>query len=145
MNLLESFLLAIDAIIANKMRSALTTLGIVIGVCAVILLVSVGQGVRDSVTEQIRGIGSNLLIVMPGEVEFGSGQEPSFTNKLRVEHVRTIEREALYAKQVSAATENRGSVKFGSTSRRSMVYGVTANYADMTNFAVESGGFLTET
>lgn len=143
MNLFESVRLALDAILANKMRSALTTLGIVIGVSAVILLVSVGTGARNYVTEQIRGIGSNLIFVMPGEVDFGGGGgQPTFNDKLRVEHVRRIEREAVYAKSVSAAIENRGSVKFGRNSRRSAVYGVMENYAEMVNFPVENGQFV---
>lgn len=144
MNLLEGFRLAIDAIIANKLRSVLTTLGVIIGVSAVVLLVSIGQGAKNYVTQEIRGWGSNLLFVMPGEVGFGSG-EPSFTNKLRVEHARKIAREAVYVKEVTAMTQNRGALKFGNKTHRSMVYGVTANYADMINYTVGDGSFLTDT
>ncbi|MBS3909417.1 MAG: ABC transporter permease [Actinobacteria bacterium] len=145
MNLFESFRLALDAIRANKMRSGLTTLGVVIGVSAVILLVSVGQGMRNYVTEQFQGIGANLILIMPGDVDFGSGQEPIFSFKLRVDHVRKLEREAVYAKEVGAAIENRGTVKFGSESRRPGVYGVMGNYNVMFNYPVERGSFITDT
>ncbi len=65
-NLVESFRIAIRALNANKVRSALTMLGVIIGVAAVILLVSIGTGVQDQVTGQIAGLGSNLLFVFPG-------------------------------------------------------------------------------
>lgn len=144
MNIFESFRLALDAILANKMRSALTMLGIIIGVLAVILLVSVGQGVKSSVTSEIRGMGSNLIFVMPGEVDFSSGQE-SFTNKLRIEHVRKIAREAAYVKNVGALIQSKGSVKFGSKSRRPVVYGAMENFTSMMNYSVAEGSFITET
>lgn len=145
MNLFESFWLALDAIRANKMRSGLTTLGVVIGVSAVILLVSVGQGMRNYVTEQFQGMGANLIYIMPGDIDFGSGEQPVFNQKLRIEHVRKIEREAIYAKEVSAGIENRGTVKFGKESRRPAVYGVMGNYSVMFNYPVEEGSFITDT
>jgi putative ABC transport system permease protein len=145
MNLFESFRLALDAIRANKMRSGLTTLGVVIGVSAVILLVSVGQGMRNYVTDQFQGMGANLIYIMPGDIDFGSGEQPVFNQKLRVEHVRKIEREAIYAKEVTAGIKNRGTVKFGKESRRPAVYGVMANYSEMFNFPVARGSFITNT
>ena len=62
----ESFLMAWASIVANRMRSILTMLGIIIGVAAVITLVSIGNGVTKQVTDSISSLGSNLLIVMPG-------------------------------------------------------------------------------
>ena len=62
----ESVVIALDGLRANKMRSILTMLGIIIGVGAVIAMVSIGMGVRDKVQKSIAGLGSNLLIVMPG-------------------------------------------------------------------------------
>ncbi len=69
MNLVESFRIAIRALSANKVRSVLTMLGVIIGVAAVILLVSIGTGVQEQVTGQISGLGSNLLFVFPGNFE----------------------------------------------------------------------------
>ncbi len=71
MNLVESFRIAIRALSANKVRSVLTMLGVIIGVAAVILLVSIGTGVQEQVTGQISGLGSNLLFVFPGNFEGG--------------------------------------------------------------------------
>ena len=69
MNLVESFRIALRALNANKVRSALTMLGVIIGVAAVILLVSIGTGVQDEVTGSIEGLGSNLLFVFPYNME----------------------------------------------------------------------------
>jgi putative ABC transport system permease protein len=76
MNLVESFRIAIRALSANKVRSVLTMLGVIIGVAAVILLVSIGTGVQDQVTGQISGLGSNLLFVFPGNFSGGGGGGP---------------------------------------------------------------------
>ena len=76
MNLLESFRIALRALSANKARSALTMLGVIIGVAAVILLVSIGTGVQTQVTGSIEGLGSNLLFVFPGNYTSGSGGGP---------------------------------------------------------------------
>ena len=73
MNLVESFRIAMRALNANKVRSALTMLGVIIGVAAVILLVSIGTGVQSQITGQIAGLGSNLLYVFPGKMEGGGG------------------------------------------------------------------------
>jgi putative ABC transport system permease protein len=72
-NLVESFRIAIRALNANKVRSALTMLGVIIGVAAVILLVSIGTGVQDQITGQVAGLGSNLLFVLPGKMDGGGG------------------------------------------------------------------------
>jgi putative ABC transport system permease protein len=73
MNLLESFRIALRALNANKVRSALTMLGVIIGVAAVILLVSLGTGVQSQITGQIAGLGSNILFALPGDLTSGGG------------------------------------------------------------------------
>jgi putative ABC transport system permease protein len=62
-----------QALVANRLRSALTTLGVVIGVLSVVLLVAIGQGARQEITGAIEGLGSNLLFVLPGDGDFGAG------------------------------------------------------------------------
>jgi len=84
MNILESIRLAARGLAANKMRSALTMLGIIIGVGAVIALLSIGEGAQAAITEQIQGIGSNLIFVIPGSLNqggasFGAGSLASLT------------------------------------------------------------------
>jgi putative ABC transport system permease protein len=72
-NLAESFRIAVRAVGANKVRSALTMLGVIIGVAAVILLVAIGTGVQGEITGTIKGLGSNLLFVFPGQINTGGG------------------------------------------------------------------------
>jgi putative ABC transport system permease protein len=72
-NFLESFRIALKALNSNKVRSALTMLGVIIGVAAVILLVAIGSGVQQEITGQIEGLGSNLLFVFPGNFSGGGG------------------------------------------------------------------------
>ncbi len=73
MNFVESFRIALRALNANKVRSALTMLGVIIGVAAVILLVAIGSGVQQEITGQIEGLGSNLLFAFPGDFSRGGG------------------------------------------------------------------------
>ena len=74
MNILESLRVALRGLAANKMRSILTMLGIIIGVAAVIALMSMGEGVSASITQQIQGIGSNLVIISPGSTLQGGAR-----------------------------------------------------------------------
>ena len=76
MNFVESFRIALRALNANKVRSALTMLGVIIGVAAVILLVAIGTGVQGEISGTIEGLGSNLIFVFPGNFEEGGGQGP---------------------------------------------------------------------
>jgi putative ABC transport system permease protein len=71
-SLREALRVALQALAANRLRSALTTLGVLIGVMAVVLLVAIGQGARDEVTGAIEGLGSNLVFALPGDGEFGA-------------------------------------------------------------------------
>jgi len=73
MNFIESFRVAVRALLANKVRSTLTMLGVIIGVSAVILLVAIGAGVQGQVTSTIQGLGSNVLFVFPGVINSGGG------------------------------------------------------------------------
>jgi putative ABC transport system permease protein len=77
MSLVESFRIAVRALFANKVRSVLTMLGVIIGVSAVILLVAIGTGVQRQVTSTIQGLGSNVLFVFPGKINTGGGSGSS--------------------------------------------------------------------
>ena len=89
MSLREALRVALQALIANRMRSALTTLGVLIGVMAVVLLVAIGQGARDEVTGAIEGLGSNLVFALPGDGDFGGGPTRS---RFTVDDVESAER-----------------------------------------------------
>ena len=85
----EALRVALQALVANRLRSALTTLGVLIGVMAVVLLVAIGQGARDEVTGAIEGLGSNLVFALPGDGDFGAAPTRS---RFTIDDVERAER-----------------------------------------------------
>lgn len=83
----EAFRVALDALRANRMRSALTMLGVVIGVAAVVVLVAIGSGAKEEVESQVEGLGSNLVLIVPGRFEFGSAPSVS---RLQLDDIETL-------------------------------------------------------
>src|SRR3989344_1436972 len=91
MGIIETIKSALSALSSNKLRSILTMLGVIIGVFAVVLLVSLGKGVQNYITDQFNALGSNLLFIAPGKAKFGQDPAKSFTlNKLDKKHVDLI-------------------------------------------------------
>jgi putative ABC transport system permease protein len=148
MNLIESFRIAMRALAANKMRSILTMLGIIIGVAAVIALMSVGQGVQALVTEQLQSAGSNLLIIVPGSLKDAQPGDPrthrpstpltnsdwlAIRDPLQVPHLVAVVPEA----------DGRANVNYGKTTLALAVTGTNEEYADVRNYYPEDGQFLT--
>ena len=82
MRLTEAIRVAWEALRANKLRSGLTMLGVVIGVASVVLLVAIGSGARDEVTSGVESLGSNILFVAPGNLSFGSAPSVSSTTRI---------------------------------------------------------------
>jgi putative ABC transport system permease protein len=150
MRLLASVEIALRALTVNKMRSGLTMLGIIIGISAVIVLVSVGQGVQTMVAEQMQNIGSNLLFVMPGELEESSSSMKS--NFLRSANVSTLtlgDAEAIAkpanvpaVKAVAPEFVGSGIIVYGSGNTQATVSGVTSEYSSVTNFYPLLGRFI---
>jgi putative ABC transport system permease protein len=148
MSLFESGRLALRALAANKLRAALTMLGIIIGVGAVITLMSAGQAVQDYVTSQFRNIGSNLLFVAPGS--FGGDRGPSsaatggqdLTNG-DAEALRNPAAAPDIAVVVPARTGN-ATVTHGGKSRLFSVSGVTPEYSAVRNAYAAAGSFISE-
>ncbi len=149
MNLTESLRIAFRGLAANKLRAALTMLGIIIGVAAVITLLSVGQGVEQYVTEQFQGIGSNLLFVFPGGPEEQSGPG---TGASREQPLTNQDGEALAdpflvpsAQAVALEFFGFGAVEYGRETMNVQVSGVSTNYQAVRQFFVDEGSFFTET
>jgi putative ABC transport system permease protein len=139
MNTLQLLRVALRALAINKLRSALTMLGIVIGVGAVIVMIAVGAGAQKRVEEQIRALGSNLLLVMPGAttaggVRMGFGSSSTLTE----DDVAAINREIPDA---LAAPALRGSAQviWGNANWSTQIYGVTAEYLDVRQWPLASG------
>jgi putative ABC transport system permease protein len=145
MNLSESLRISLRALAANKMRALLTMLGIIIGVGAVIALMSVGEGVESFVTGQFEGLGSNLVFVVPGSLEENSNREPRPAN-LTYEDARAIADPLTVQDVVTVVPEvsHTRLVVQGKEETYTIVSGVTPEYETVRNFFVKEGEFITE-
>ncbi len=141
MNLGEASRVAFTAIAANRMRSALTVLGVVIGVMSVVLLVAVGTGARNVVTAGVEDLGSNLLLVVPGSFEFG--QAPTLS-KFTLDDVERIERDVGGDVLVTGNLASGETVRAGGVSAFASVIGVTSSFAEVVNREVPRGEFINE-
>ncbi|WP_295274463.1 ABC transporter permease [Veillonella sp.] len=140
----ESFLMAWASLIANKMRSILTMLGIIIGVAAVIALVSIGNGVKQDIQNSISSLGSNLLMVMPGAPRT-PGVRPSAGS---MKSLKVSDYEAISkldgVKAASPMTNGSYVVIYQNKNWTTSVFGVSYNYLDVNNWSMKSGRFLSE-
>ena len=147
MTLLMIIRVAFRALVRNKMRAALTMLGIIIGVSAVIAMVSIGQGASASVQAQIESIGTNLLFVSAGAQNVGgvrSGTGDSGTNTLTVEDLEAIKREVPSVSMVTPAINARSQLVAGNMNWNTSVQGVSEQYPDVRKWQVQTGAFFTD-
>lgn len=147
MNFLVVFRVAFRALARNKMRSALTMLGVIIGVGSVIAMVSIGQGAQASVQEQIASVGTNLLFVRAGSQNTGgvrSGTDQGGTNTLTVEDIEAIKREVPSVAMASPSVMNRSQIVFGNQNWNTQIQGVSEQYLDIRKWKMQSGTFFTE-
>jgi putative ABC transport system permease protein len=147
MNIIVIFRIAFRALARNKMRSALTMLGIVIGVSAVIAMVSIGQGAQASVQEQIANVGTNLLFVGAGSQNVGgvrSGTGATNSNRLTVEDIEAIRREIPSVAMASPTVNTRAQLVFGNQNWNTQVQGVNEQFPQIKKWDVSSGEFFTE-
>jgi putative ABC transport system permease protein len=140
MNLVATFRIAINALRLNKMRSMLTMLGIIIGVGAVITMIAVGGGVRERVQSQIKSLGSNLIIILPGSttasgVRMGAGANLNLTEDDAIAIAREVPEVQL------AAPMNRGGAQVvaGGNNWATQVYGVTPDWFEARDWPLSEG------
>ena len=143
--LLTIFRVAFKALGRNKMRSILTMLGIIIGVAAVIAMVSVGQGAQQTISQQIASAGSNMLFVMPGAwnsggVRMGLGT----TSHLQVDDCLAIERECPAVKYASPLVNSSCSVVYGNQNWFTRIQGYDTHFSEIRLWDVDKGTFYTE-
>ncbi len=132
MNINETLRSSITAILANKLRSFLTILGIVIGVMSVILLVSVVSGLQIYITDQIQGLGSNLMFVIPGKVGGGRGPGGTQANKLLLTDSSNLKNKLQGSAEVSAVIQKVGTLKNGNKNDKDVtIGGVESNYTKL--------------
>jgi putative ABC transport system permease protein len=142
MNFFQAFIEALESLSANKMRSGLTILGIVIGVAAVIAMVSIGRGAQNTITGSIQGIGTNLIFVLRG----GTSEDVRNPQPLTLGDAQAMADPFQAPSVVGVAPELRGQVKvtFGGQSTTTSVEGVTPDYARVRNTSVTEGQFISE-
>jgi putative ABC transport system permease protein len=148
MNLLMIIRVAFRALVRNKMRAVLTMLGIIIGVSAVIAMVSIGQGAQASVQAQIESIGTNLLFVSAGAQNVGgvrSGTGDSGTNSLTIEDLEAIRREVPSVAMVTPTVNARSQLVAANMNWNTQVQGVSEEYPSVRKWTVQSGEFFGET
>lgn len=137
----ELITLSLKSLSANKLRSFLTTLGIIIGVFAIILLVSLGTGLQAYITNQIQGLGSNLIFVIPGRI--GGARTPGgvVANKLLISDANNIQSKLKDFANVAPVVQQNSTLKFkNKQNKATAVLGTTANYTKTVQNAVAERG-----
>ena len=147
MNILMIIRIAFRALVRNKMRAALTMLGIIIGVSAVIAMVSIGQGAQASVQAQIEGMGTNLLFVSAGAQNVGgvrTGAGESSAGSLTAEDLEAIRREVPSVAMVSPLVNTRTQMVAGNLNWNTQVQGVSEQLPGIRKWTLQSGDFFTD-
>ena len=142
MTVLEGFRVALEALRANRMRSLLTMLGVIIGVAAVVLLVGIGGGAKQEVTSQVEGLGSNLVIVVPGKFELGSAPTVS---RLQLTDVDAIARVVGNPDAVTASVTSGEVARVGTREMFTSMVGVTETMTTVFDRPVARGQAVSAT
>ena len=138
----ETVAVAFQSIRANKLRSALTMLGIIIGVGAVITMVALGSGAQKAVEDRIASLGANTFTVMPGQAFRGGVAQQTRVN-LTTDDYLAVKRDARQIKDVVPELEQRQQVKYGNQNLNNSVLGTTANFVTVKNYTVPIGRSFT--
>ncbi len=121
MSIAEAWRVAVDALRASRLRSGLTMLGVIIGVAAVVILVAIGTGAKQKVEQQVEGLGSNLLLIVPGKVDFGSAPTMS---RLNLDDVDAVTRVVGDRERVALTLSSGETVRAGTRSSFTTIAGV---------------------
>ena len=137
--------IALQSIMKNKMRSILTSLGIIIGVCSVIVMVAVGQGSQAQIEKQINSLGTNLLMVFPGSSRSGGiSKGAGSLNNMKLSDCEKILEEAQYIQYVSPSVRSGGQVIGGVGNWNTSIEGVSPEFLEIKDWEMESGEFFTD-
>lgn len=143
MNAFESFKMAAQTLVANKMRSSLTMLGIIIGNASVIAMIGVGEGAQKFVSDQVSSLGSNLLFILPGSPEAQS--RPVFSPQtLVLEDAIAIAEQVPAVKEVAPQLNSSELVSYRNKNVSTLIYGTTPELLSVRDFDVARGRFLTD-
>ena len=140
--MLETLRTAIRSLLSNKIRSALTMLGIIIGVAAVITMVAIGAGASRNIQQFISGVGSNILIIMPGAASVGGVRQQAGSGAtLTTEDASALEREAYALKGVAPEIYSRTQLVYGNMNWSTLVTGSTSAIFDIREWKIADGRF----
>lgn len=145
MNYTNLFKIALRAIGANKMRSFLTALGIIIGVASVITMLAIGQGSKRSIQANIAEMGSNMIMIHPGQdMRGGVRQDASSMETLKLSDYEMLKNECSYIKGISPVVSSSGQFIYGNNNTQSTIYGVNREYLDIRQLSVSDGECFTD-
>jgi putative ABC transport system permease protein len=145
MDFMNTFRLALRALARNKMRSALTMLGIIIGVGAVIAVVSIGQGAQYLVQQQIQAMGTNAVFISAGSNKAGGVRQGyGGVKTLTVEDMNAILKEIPIIQQAAPSLQSRQQVVYGNQNWNTQVTGTSPSYFDIRNWPVQSGSVFSD-
>lgn len=137
--------IALKALNNNKMRCFLTMLGIIIGVASVITMLAIGQGSKDSIKSQISEMGSNMIMIHPGNMQRGGVRQSSDDMQtLRVEDYEALQSQTSYVDAISPSVNSAGQFINGNNNYPSSIYGVAPDYLDIRKVKVQDGEMFTE-
>lgn len=146
MNYTNLLKIALRAISANKTRSFLTALGIIIGVASVITMLAIGQGSKKSIQANIAEMGSNMIMISPGaDMRGGVRQDPSAMQTLKITDYESIKNECNYVKAVSPTVTSSGQWVYGNNNTQSTIYGVNRDYLEIRQLSVADGEMFSDT
>ena len=143
--IIQSMLSALEALAANKLRSLLTMLGIIIGVGAVIVVIAIGQGAKDAVAQQLARLGTNMVTIQPGSSNIGgfatgAGGRPTLTDK----DVQAIQRQVPHITAISPLVDGNNQVAYEGLNWQTRVQGVYPDYQTIQDYSTTSGAFFTQ-
>jgi putative ABC transport system permease protein len=136
----EAFRVALDALRANRLRSLLTMLGVVIGVASVVILVAIGSGAQQEVESQVEGLGSNIIIVVPGKFQLGSAPSVS---RLTLQDIELLGRVTGDPRRVAVEVSSGETVRVGRRARFVTVDGVNENVPNVFDRPLARGDYIT--
>lgn len=145
MNFFNLIKVAFRAISNNKFRSFLSMLGIIIGVAAVIIMMAIGQGSKESVRQNISQMGTNIITIRPGaDMRGGVRQDPSAMQTLKIADYEKILSDKNYISYVSPEVSSSGQAINGANNTLTSLYGETPDYLDIKQWTVEDGESFTD-
>lgn len=145
MNFSNLFKIALRAIAANKTRSFLTALGIIIGIASVITMLAIGQGTKQSIQSNIAEMGSNMIMISPGaDRRGGVQQDASSMETLKLTDYEALRDECKYIKAISPTVSSSGQFIYGNENTPSSVTGANEDYLEIRQLKVADGEMFTE-